>query len=364
MEQNIGEVYCITNTVTGKKYIGQAMKTVGKINAPWGTHGRWLSHVREAKNTIIKGSKDHCVLLNHAIRKYGEDKFDVSTLCQCSSIEDLDVKESLYIKEYQTKVPNGYNLTDGGAKGKDSDETRQKKREMRLGKVHEDDTKKKISLTQLGNRRTTKKYPEDANLPKFIAAIRRHEKIIGYCIRNFPKGQDCTEYINKSFSSSKKTEKEWFDEALECLKLLTEQYPDVDTTYNVKLPVTRVDTVERDMRKNKNGHEKYDMPKYIILRSPNDNTREVGFSISGLRIILDDGSVKRYERKFTSSMYTMEEKLAQAIAHLEEIKKTKTCLIDEHVNAPEKPKKKIVHLKKLNSEIAHNSRLPDPMEEQ
>ena len=70
---NTAEIYLIKNKTNNKCYVGQAFKLVGKINRKWGTKGRWKSHIREA----LGNSKDHCVLLNNAIRKYGVDNFNV-----------------------------------------------------------------------------------------------------------------------------------------------------------------------------------------------------------------------------------------------------------------------------------------------
>lgn len=117
-----GEIYAIVNKINGKTYIGQAAKTVSVRKFKWGTNGRWLSHIREA----LGEGKDHCLLLNQAIRKYGIDGFEVKTLCE-TTLDNINELEIRYINEYNSLVPNGYNLTTGGAKGLDSDETRLKK---------------------------------------------------------------------------------------------------------------------------------------------------------------------------------------------------------------------------------------------
>ena len=91
-KEYIGEIYLIRNKENEKCYIGQAIGVVKPQK--WGAQGRWKSHLREAKNTIEKGQKDHCTILNQAIRKYGENTFDVITLCECIK------KEAEYIQEY------------------------------------------------------------------------------------------------------------------------------------------------------------------------------------------------------------------------------------------------------------------------
>jgi hypothetical protein len=187
--------------VTRKTKNVTSVKLVGIVKPQkWGAQGRWKSHLREAKNTIEKGQKDHCTILNQAIRKYGENNFDVITLCECTSVEEMDKKEAEYIQEYNLGCrPNGYNLNYGGAKGKDSDETREKKKQMRLGKTHDEETKNSISKGQIGNRRGVKprKYPEDADLPKYISAKRQKEVIVGYAISCFPIEVETKEYVKK-----------------------------------------------------------------------------------------------------------------------------------------------------------------------
>jgi len=317
MASHIGEVYYIRNTVNGKGYIGQALKTVG----------RWLSHLREARD-VLKGKKDHCVLLNNAINKYGGEAFEVLKLCDCTSTTEMDEMETKFIHEYNTKVPNGYNLTSGGGKGLDSEETREKKRQMRLGKTHAEDTKKKISTSQVGNRRTTKKYPEDANLPKFIVPKRLHGTIIGYVVQSFPKGNESTEYIKKTFNNSDTSVA--LKRACDFLNELYKMYPDVDcVTKKSKMNVKDHTSVERQGRVNKVGSDRYSMPKYVYLVYV-DN-QDIGFKVDGLRIINDDGTIRRHSKMFVNQSISMQEKLQSAIDHIEYMKAHYKCLIDEHV---------------------------------
>ena len=58
--------------------------------------------------------------IHKAIRKYGEENFSINQLeaIECEFREDLleqlNILEKFYIKEYNTLKPNGYNLTQGG----------------------------------------------------------------------------------------------------------------------------------------------------------------------------------------------------------------------------------------------------------
>lgn len=107
-----GEIYCITNTTTQKKYIGQTVthrKNHGKYR-PFGSVGRFKDHVSEA---VCNTKRKQCWYLNSAIRKYGAEVFVVNVLEQCE-LAELDSREKHYISQHNTIYPNGYNLTAGG----------------------------------------------------------------------------------------------------------------------------------------------------------------------------------------------------------------------------------------------------------
>ena len=85
------KIYCITNTVNNKKYIGYTSITMAE---------RMGQHRKKARN----GSKS---IIHNAIRKYGWDKFNVSILYEG---KDALQKEDRYIKKNGT-----YNMTSGGS---------------------------------------------------------------------------------------------------------------------------------------------------------------------------------------------------------------------------------------------------------
>lgn len=87
-------IYCITNKVNGRQYVGQ---TIQKLDVRIGQHAR--------KNKTYIGK---------AFQKYGRDNFDVKVIDSALSIDDLNDKEKYWIKKLNTKKPNGYNLCDGG----------------------------------------------------------------------------------------------------------------------------------------------------------------------------------------------------------------------------------------------------------
>lgn len=145
----IGEIYVITNTVTNKRYVGQTMshrKNKGKYR-PFGTMGRFKDHISAAINNT---KKNQCVYLNNSIRKYGKDKFTVELIKTCK-VSELDKLEQLYIKEYNTMYPNGYNLTKGGQTFSEHDINlnaplnKTKKRGRNFGYKHSEKTKSLMS---------------------------------------------------------------------------------------------------------------------------------------------------------------------------------------------------------------------------
>jgi len=93
-------VYCITNTVNGKKYIGMTGRSLEE---------RWKSHSSSAKN----GSPFR---FHSAIRKYGEESFKREILFQDLDIVECRTIEEKTINEYNT-INCGYNAKPGGCGG-------------------------------------------------------------------------------------------------------------------------------------------------------------------------------------------------------------------------------------------------------
>ncbi len=96
--EEYGRIYCITNILTGLKYIGQTTKTIEE---------RFKRHIHDSE-------KKADYYFHRAISKYGSENFEVKKLATAYSLEELNTLEKQYIEEYNTKVPNGYNIRDGG----------------------------------------------------------------------------------------------------------------------------------------------------------------------------------------------------------------------------------------------------------
>ena len=139
------KTYLITNIKNKKKYVGITKFSIEE---------RFLQHTKRG------------FILTEAIKKYGKEQFYVELITECESVENAYELEQYYIKEYNTKVPNGYNLTDGGDGifgweptdeyrqmcSKNTKKLHQDRRTGMYGKKHSEETKKKMSYSAIGNK--------------------------------------------------------------------------------------------------------------------------------------------------------------------------------------------------------------------
>ncbi len=89
-----GVVYVVTNLVNDKKYVGVTTQKLKK---------RFNQHASCKKYPLGK-----------AIQNFGRQNFTIEVLEECASKNELMCRERHFIAKLKTKVPNGYNLTDGG----------------------------------------------------------------------------------------------------------------------------------------------------------------------------------------------------------------------------------------------------------
>lgn len=131
-------IYKITNLVNNKIYVGKTKRRLEK---------RFAEHAK--RNYLI----------GYAIRKYGANNFKREILAKCETNDLANEMERYFIKLFDCKVPNGYNLTDGGdgARGCPCSEERRKKVSAALKGRHLPEWQKRhLSLIN-----TSRKYSEE-----------------------------------------------------------------------------------------------------------------------------------------------------------------------------------------------------------
>ncbi|MEN6292457.1 MAG: NUMOD3 domain-containing DNA-binding protein [Methanobacterium sp.] len=138
-------IYKVTNLINGKVYVGQSVK-----------NDKWYF----GSGTYIK----------RAIEKYGLKNFKREIVCECNDREELNELEIHYIKELNCKIPNGYNISDGGDSGpglfgdinpSKRPEVKEKMRKRMLGEGNpskREDVKKKISEKNKGRKINYSEY--------------------------------------------------------------------------------------------------------------------------------------------------------------------------------------------------------------
>lgn len=128
-------IYMITNTLNGKRYIGQSRDI----------YKRWYQHKSSKSNSLI----------SRAIRKHGVSNFNFEVLEECLP-HLLDDTETLYIQDVHSLVPHGYNVAPeaGTSKGVTRDT---------FTKIV---AQEKASVTRKWNRRKKQLYDTDDEMLK------------------------------------------------------------------------------------------------------------------------------------------------------------------------------------------------------
>lgn len=104
-------IYALKNTINDKVYVGQTWRSLIK---------RFSENYR------------HSPHINNAIKKYGRDNFYYEVLTFCSTQQLADYWEKFFISFYDS-IENGYNLREGGSRGKLLEATKIKISEAQSG---------------------------------------------------------------------------------------------------------------------------------------------------------------------------------------------------------------------------------------
>lgn len=183
-------VYIHTNKINGKKYVGITSKNPPEKR--WGKHGSRY--------------KDNVYFWN-AIQKYGWDNFKHEVILKNETLDFANKAEKCLIKTYNCRAPHGYNLTDGGdgtpghilsdeSKKKMiesikmgyelgrkpwnygipmSDEQKEKMRQVSIGRIISEDTRKKLSDIKKGKPPNNKGKPMSEEAKKKLSnALKWH----------------------------------------------------------------------------------------------------------------------------------------------------------------------------------------------
>ena len=158
---NTYSIYCHTNKLNGKKYIGQTKQSLER---------------RFEKGRAYK----HCVLFYKAIQKYGWKNFEHEILETNLSLEDANVREAYYISLYCLTDPQkGYNIYTGGKNFKH---------------IITEETKSKISETKKGTPAWNKGIPMREESKEKLS---KKLKSIGYSRKGFRHKEETKQVLRE-----------------------------------------------------------------------------------------------------------------------------------------------------------------------
>jgi group I intron endonuclease len=190
----MGYIYTIKNKTDNKIYVGQTIRDVEE---------RWKDHLKKGSN---------CRYLKSAINKYGVDNFEFKLVCITfdNQLDDMEIK---YIEQYNSLVPNGYNLRLGGNSGRHNAETKQKISDTlkknfanglvhsrhQLGRPHDEATKQKISESLKGHKLSQETINKRILSRRIYNIIQLD--IHGNRLNSFDSCKEAAEYIGISLNS-------------------------------------------------------------------------------------------------------------------------------------------------------------------
>lgn len=181
MKLNICGIYMWTNTLNGKRYIGQSVDLSKRLSRYKGGH--------------FKGQR----ALYAAFKKYGKENFVFEILWSSTTldIDALNNFERDFIYLFDTMAPNGYNLKEGGNNGKLSDETKKKIGES--NKNISNETRQKMSEASKGNKRCLGRKLSEETKHRIGKANKRpilQYSLDGTLIREWDSAADAEKELN------------------------------------------------------------------------------------------------------------------------------------------------------------------------
>lgn len=169
-------VYCHTNKVSGKKYVGQTYQGIVE---------RWHQHQKDKS----------CFVFHNAIKSYGdgEDIWEHQVLEENLTKEEASLREIHWIATLNTNMKkggHGYNMTDGGEdppSHKGIPKSEEHKQKMRNRKIS-DETRKKISDSHMGEK--------NPNFGK-ITSLKTRE-LLSKATKGIPKSEETKQKMSQA----------------------------------------------------------------------------------------------------------------------------------------------------------------------
>ena len=162
-------IYKATNKINGKVYVGQTVRSLSE---------RMAEHARHTETAFDK-----------AVKKYGLDAFVVEQIDSASDMDELNQKEIYWISFYNSVVPNGYNMCEGGGNTKGfhhSEESKTKMSEAKadsffgennpfFGKTHSEESRQKMSAKRKGMAHMTPESVQKVRASHYTAKVKNVE---------------------------------------------------------------------------------------------------------------------------------------------------------------------------------------------
>ena len=157
-------VYLRTNTINGKQYVGQT----GNFRL---RNNQWNCLTQHYANNLLTQERN----------EYGLENFKTEILAEVETQEESFELEEYYIKELNTKYPNGYNKGDGGENNNGVEvlfERRKKISEINKGKHHSPSTEFKKGMTSWIKGKHHSPEAIEKNRQAHIGKISKKRKVI------------------------------------------------------------------------------------------------------------------------------------------------------------------------------------------
>lgn len=199
-----GVIYCYTNLINNKKYIGQTTTTLKS------------RHKKHIYSSLDKNHNGYNIIFHKAIRKYRIENFSLKILVMnCNDKSKLNEYEKFFIKRYKTLFIDGkgYNCSEGGdgnpfyGKTKEEvDEIRFKISKSLTGIKRTDEFKNKVSISSKKRFDNDEERQQMSDIVKNTWMNMTQEQKDERCkkISNSNKGKIMSEDARKKMSKSKK----------------------------------------------------------------------------------------------------------------------------------------------------------------